>query len=252
LELGTIFIEIQLKRGFILLFLLVFVSVKAQNNESQLISRHRPGLFWFFDGLRPTKSTDNHKYDRLIIDLTYNDWSGDLKPFQNRWNSLGMNVNFMKDMKFKKTKWFSLGLGIGYGFSTMSSDSRFKLNKSLIEIENLEKSGLFDYASTHAHRFYIPFELRFSTNNWKRIKFSLGANIGINSGINQSLLGRDGSKKEEISLTHSAPAFNYGLHCRFGLRNIALFSSYQLSNFFRDSSNPKLHQIQFGLSISIF
>ena len=133
MELGTVFIEIQLKRGLVLLFLLVFVSVNAQNKDSQLISRHRPGMFWFFDGLRPTKSTDNHKYDRLVFDLTYNDWSGDLKPFQNRWNSIGVNVNFMKDIKFKKTKVFSLGLGLGYGLSSISSQQKFDTQNKIIQ-----------------------------------------------------------------------------------------------------------------------
>ena len=226
--------------------------IQAQKNDSQLISRQRPGLFWYFDGLRPTKSSDNHKFDRLIFDLTYSDWLGDLKPFQNRWNSIGFNTNFMKDIKFKELRFFSLGMGVGYGFSTISSDQRFMDNKPIVEMINLEKSGVFDYATIHAHRFYVPFELRFYTKNWNRFKFVIGGSAGLYTGFNQSLIGRDGLKKEKSNLKPNVPVLNYGIHCRFGLRNIAFFGSYQINSLFRERGNPNIHPLQLGLSLSLF
>lgn len=249
---GTVFIKIQLKRGLVLLFLLVFVSVNAQNKDSQLISRHRPGMFWFFDGLRPTKSTDNHKYDRLVFDLTYNDWSGDLKPFQNRWNSIGVNVNFMKDIKFKKTKVFSLGLGLGYGFSSISSQQKFNIENNLVEIFGIQKSSIYDHNRIKTHRFFIPFELRFSTKKWNRWKFAVGGSFGINAGMNQRLIGSDGSKMESTNLSSVASLLNYGLHFRLGYRNFSFFSSYQINSLFDGRGNPDLHLFQLGLSISLF
>ena len=252
MELGTIFIEIQLKRGLILLFLLVFVSVNAQNNGSQLISRHRPGLFWYFDGLRPTKSTDNHKYDRLILDLTYNDWSGDLKPFQNQWNSIGVNVNFIKDIKFKKTKVFSLGLGLGYAFSSISSEQKFAVQNNIIEFSTIQKSSIYDYSCFNNHRFFMPLELRFSTKNWNRWKFAVGGSFGINAAMKQRMIGSDGSKMESTNLSSAASLLNYGLHTRLGYRNFSLFGSYQINSLFDGRGNPDLHLIQLGLSISLF
>jgi len=249
---GTIFIQIAMKKVLFFFSLLFFGSLQAQKNDPTLISRHRPGLLWYFDGLRPTKSTDNHKYDRLIFDLTYNDWVGDLNPFHNRWNSIGFNTCFMNDLKFKKTNVVSLGIGVGYGFSTISSSKRFVIDQQLVEIANLKKSSVYDYASIHIHRFYIPLELRFSSKNWNRFKFAFGGSIGINSGSSQSLIGRDGSTQQFTSLKANTPLLNYGLHCRFGLRNFAVFSSYQINGFFREPSNPNLHQLQIGLSISLF
>lgn len=228
------------------------LSLKAQNNDSQLITRHRPGLFWYFDGLRPTKSTDNHKYDRLIFDLTFNDWFGDLNPFQNRWNSIGFNVNFMKDVKFKKTKLFSLGIGVGYGFTSISSKQQFLTNKKLIEFSNVGKSGIYDHTSTNSHRFFIPLEFRFSTKNWNRLKFALGGSFGINAGTNQKLIGSNGAKMERTNLNSSASLLNYGIHTRLGYRNFGFYSSYQINSLFRGRSNPDLHQFQLGLSISLF
>ena len=226
--------------------------IQAQKNDSQLISRQRPGLFWYFDGLRPTKSADNHKFDRLIFDLTYSDWLGDLKPFQNRWNSIGFNTNFMKDIKFKELRFFSLGMGVGYGFSTISSDQRFMDNKQIVEMINLEKSGVFDYATIHAHRFYVPFELRFYTKNWNRFKFVIGGSAGLLTGFNQTLIGRDGLKQEKSNLKSNVQVLNYGIHCRFGLRNIAFFGSYQINSLFRERGNPNIHPLQLGLSLSLF
>ena len=238
-----------------LLFLGLFLFscvIQAQKNDSQLISRQRPGLFWYFDGLRPTKSADNHKFDRLIFDLTYSDWLGDLKPFQNRWNSIGFNTNFMKDIKFKELRFFSLGMGVGYGFSTISSDQRFMDNKPIVEMINLEKSGVFDYATIHAHRFYVPFELRFYTKNWNRFKFVIGGSAGLLTGFNQTLIGRDGLKQEKSNLKSNVQVLNYGIHCRFGLRNIAFFGSYQINSLFRERGNPNIHPLQLGLSLSLF
>jgi len=252
MELGTIFIENQLKRGLILFFLLVSASIKAQNNDSQLISRHRPGLFWFFDGLLPTKSTDNHKYDRLILDLTYNDWFGDLKPFQNRWNSIGVNVNFMNDIKFKKTKVFSLGLGLGYGFSSISAYQKFAQQNNQIEISSIEKSSIYDHTRLNIHRFFIPLELRFSTKNWNRWKLAVGGSFGIMSNMNKRLIGSDGYKMERTNLSSSASLLNYGIHSRLGYRNVSLFGSYQINGLFTGRGNPDLHQFQLGLSISLF
>ena len=250
MELGTLFIKNAMKKGLFILILLVFGTLRAQ--DSLLISRHRPGLFWFFDGMRPTKSTDNHKYDRLVLDLTYNDWCGDLSPFQNRWNSIGVNVNFMKDIKFKKTKVFSLGIGIGYGFSSISSNYKFLVDKQLIEISKIEKSGILDHARANLHRFYMPLELRFSTKNWNRIKLSLGGYFGINADMNQRLIGSEGSKLEQTNLTSNASILNYGVHTRIGYRNFSIYSSYQINSLFRGRGNTNLHQLQLGVSFSLF
>jgi hypothetical protein len=252
MELGTIFIETNMKLGFTSLILIISSSLHAQKNDSQLISRHRPGLFWYFDGLRQTKSTDNHKYDRFVFDLTYNDWVDDLKPFKNRWNSIGFNVNFMKDIKFKKTKVFSLGLGAGYGLSSISSQQIFPTENNQLVISNIQKPSIYDHTCIKIHRLFIPLELRFSTKNWNRWKFVIGGSFGINAGMNQRMIGSDGSKMERTSLSSTASLLNYGIHSRLGYRNISLFGSYQINNLFRGRGNPDLHLFQLGLSISLF
>ena len=50
-------------------------AISQYNSEGEdLISRFRPGSMWFYTGLRPATPEKVRKYDRLIFDVTYNDW----------------------------------------------------------------------------------------------------------------------------------------------------------------------------------
>jgi hypothetical protein len=98
----------------------------------------------------------------------------------------------------------------------------------------------------------MPLELRFSTKKWNRWKFAVGGSFGINAGMNQRLIGSNGSKMESTNLNSSASQLNYGIHTRLGYRNFSLFGSYQINNLFRGRGNPDLHLFQLGLSISLF
>ena len=81
--------------GFILL---ANVGFSQYNSEGELTSRFRAGFMWFYTGLRPAKVDKVRKYDRLIFDITYNDWNGDQELFQNHWASIGLNTNLMFDI----------------------------------------------------------------------------------------------------------------------------------------------------------
>jgi hypothetical protein len=222
--------------------------------DTNLISRHRPGIFWYFNGLRPLKDADNRKYDRLVFDFTYNDWSGAVKPFQNKWNSLGLNTNFISDLRFKNNKIFSLGVGLGYGYSTIATELKIiETSHNSVALSYKQASETYDYASIHFHRFYFPLEFRFSSEKWNRAKFILGGTIGIQTGLKQVLITRESfDKQKETNNLANYSLFNYGLHFRFGLRNIAFFGAYQLNPIFKKGENPELYQLQFGLSLSLF
>jgi hypothetical protein len=250
MEMGTKVSQPNMKKLVFILFLGILNGLFAQK-DSALISRNRPGLLWYFTGLRPAK-TDNHKYDRFVIDLTYNDWVGALKPFNNRWNSIGINMNLMKDIRFKKTSIFSIGAGFGYGFSKISSHQQFIVSEDGILTNNIKNTGIYDHARLNTQRFYIPLELRFSSKKWSHAKLAIGGTFGLNAAMKQTLFGRDGAKKLQTDLQNEAPVFNYGLHVRFGIRNVALFGSYQISNVFKNPKEANLNVIQFGLSFSLF
>ena len=79
-------------------------------------SRFRPGVMAFFTGLRPAKPGKPNKYDRLIFDLTYNDWIGDIDIFTNHWASIGLNTNFIFDIPLSAGNTVSLGLGVSHQY----------------------------------------------------------------------------------------------------------------------------------------
>jgi hypothetical protein len=237
----------------IILFFFICGSLKAQQ-DPELISRHRPGVLWYFTGLRPLKDADNRKYDRWIIDVTYNDWLGAVSPFENRWNSLGVNTNFMFDVRSKKHQALSFGWGFAYAYSTVSTDKKFTIAPS--NVVNLTPKSVSDFYNSntiHAHRFYIPLELRFASKKWSRFKFIIGANLGIQPFLNQVFLNKSDWEKEYFTnVLSDRNLLSYGVHFRAGTRSLALFGSYQFNSLFKSRESVKLHPFQFGLSISLF
>jgi hypothetical protein len=157
-----------MKNRILVLFLILWKSLEAQQ-DPDLISRHRPGVLWYFTGLRPLKDADNRKYDRLIVDVTYNDWLGNVSPFENRWNSLGVNTNFMFDVRSKKNQALSFGWGFAYAYSTVATDKKFLIaSDNSVSISPKLMMDNYTLNTIHSHRFYIPLELRFASKKWSR------------------------------------------------------------------------------------
>jgi hypothetical protein len=165
-----------------------------------------------------------------------------------------MNLNFLSDIRFKKSKNFSLGIGASYGFSTIASSQRIiETSHNNLAFGPKAQNENFDYASIRSHRFFIPVELRFFSKNWNRVKFIVGGSFGIQTGLKQRLISKmDGKTVKTDSYFNPSKELNYGLHVRLGLRNISLFGAYQLNPLVAKSKNLNLHALQFGLSLSLF
>ena len=242
-----------MKNRILLLFLILWNSLEAQQ-DPDLISRHRPGILWYFTGLRPLQDADNRKYDRLIVDVTYNDWLGAVSPFENRWNSIGINTNFMFDVRSKKNQSLSFGWGFAYAFSNVSTNRKLiETTHSIVMLANKSQLDSYDHNAIQAHRFYIPLELRFASKKWSRFKFIIGANVGIQPFIHQVFMDENvGEKTYSTNVINDRNLLSYGFHFRAGTRSLALFGSYQFNSLFKSRESVKLHPFQFGLSISLF
>lgn len=220
------------------------------------ISRFRPGTMWFMTGFGPAKPEKVRKYDRLIFDITYNDWTGDRDPFNVNWNSIGFNTNWMFDIPLAKKNVVALGIGPSYSLQ------RFVHNE-VVEHDSLNTytqfSDQLDLAqdwqeSFHVHEFSLPIELRFRTKGWKHFKFHIGGKIGYRTNIVRRAKFNDGDVKYDLRY-RSLPDINhlsYSAHVRIGMRNWALFGSYNFSPLFKSSESVELYPIQMGLSISLF
>jgi len=242
-----------MKNKILVLFIVFWVSARAQQ-DPELISRHRPGFLWYFTGFRPLQDADNRKYDRWVVDVTYNDWLGAVSPFENRWNSLGINTNFMFDVRSKKNQTFSFGWGFAYAYASVSTNKKFILaTDNSVSISPKLASDNYTVNSLNSHRFYIPLELRFASKKWSRFKLIIGANIGIQPFLNQVFLTKsEGEKEYFTNVISDRNLLSYGVHFRVGTRNIALFGAYQFNTLFKSRESVKLHPFQLGFSISLF
>ncbi len=238
----------------ILFFSCVNLSLAQYDSEGANKSRFRPGLFWFLTGYRPAKIEKVRKYDRLVFDVTYNDWTGEKKSFQNHWASFGLNTNFMFDIPIAKKNLFSIGIGPSYGYSTI----RHNQITSSIEGTNYTKILAVDTLpfkrnSLVGHQLSLPVELRFRTNGWRHVKFHLGGKIGYQFGLATKTHALDGDSPKKFKTQFNDPnRLVYSVHARIGIRNWALYGSYNFNRVFKNSESTPLNLFQVGLSLSLF
>ena len=207
-------------------------------------------------GFRPATPEKVRKYDRLIFDITYNDWMGDRDPFKVKWNSIGFNINWMSDIPLSKKNTVAIGIGPSYSF------------QRIVHNENVDFGSDYSYTlfggpwsapsnwqrSLNVNEFSLPIELRFRTKGWKHFKFHIGGKIGYRmNGVMRMKYDMEGqyytSKHKNVpDINHSS----YSAHVRIGMRNWALFGSYNFSPLFSSDESSELYPIQMGLSISLF
>jgi hypothetical protein len=242
------------------LFLFYFVSFLFSSlfsQENNLVSRYRPGVMWFFTGIKPAKLEKVRKYDRLILDVVYNDWSGKkLKPFKNNIGSIGFNTSLMFDIPLVPKNKVAFGIGLSYCFYKINHNDFFVRNSdsSITSIvKDVSQYGI-EKSIFKIHSIALPLELRFRGENYKHFKVNVGAKISYQF-LATSVLS---SKKENITSKQKMLGFydlnplNVSAHIRFGIRNWALFGAYNFLPYFKSKQSIQMNGFQFGLSISMF
>jgi len=241
----------------IVVFLTVSIFGMSQYNSegADLISRFRPGVMWFNTGMRPAEIEKVRKYDRLVFDLTYSDWSGEPKPFQNKWASIGLNSSVYFDIPLVKNNVISFGTGLSHSLFAIHHDNLFVSDPSgQYTLYNELDTMPFDKNKLVGNSISIPIELRFRSKGWKHVKFHVGGKIGYQLNLFQKMhyTGDNGRIIEKSFDIADVNKLNYSLHLRFGIRNWAIFASYNLNGVFKSSESIKMNLLQFGLSISLY
>ena len=220
------------------------------------ISRFHPGIMWYLNGWRPAKPNRIRKYDRLIFDVTYNTWTGDLSPFKHPWQSLGLSTNLMFDIPLNDSNTISFGTGICHQFFTIQHNQSIIVDSTQTYTTYTETSTQksFDKSFIAGNSILIPLELRFRKEDWKHVKFHIGGKIGYQFGLyNKSITRSDLGRL--VLFEHGFPDDShlmYSAHLRFGLRNWAFYASYNFNKFFKNTQSTKLNLLQVGLSVSLF
>lgn len=245
------------------IILLIFVSIllttsnlHAQYDEKEdgIRTRYRPGILWYFTGYKPFKAGKLHKYDRFIIDLTYNDWHGDRKAFSSPLSSIGVNVAFMFDLPLTQGNTF--GLGIGLGYSHYKNRSKIAFTRDL----DLETTTIADLAQDPkkakfaANYFEIPLELRFRTKGFNHFKFMVGGKIGIKANSFSKTVEETNGQRITTKTKRfpDANLLRYGITARIGIRNWAIYGAYYFSPLFKNEESVQLYPFSLGVSVSLF
>ncbi|MGV3632092.1 MAG: outer membrane beta-barrel protein [Bacteroidota bacterium] len=241
-----------------IIFLCFTLSLAAQDQDVDVMSRHRPGVLWYYAGVKPPIPERVRRYDRLVFDVVYNDWmSKTVKPFKVSPLSIGFNVNMMFDVPLTKNNTTSLGFGFAYGLYRIRMNDFFArndVNQSTELIPDVEQYGV-EKSVFKANSVSIPLELRFKGAKWKHVKIHLGGRASYYFLPSTTLSSQTDDKvisKQKTVGFYDFNHFNASGHIRFGIRNWGLYASYNFMPLFKDAQSTRLNTFQFGVSVSLF
>jgi hypothetical protein len=214
--------------------------------------------------------------DRLIIELTHDNWLNKPDYIETKWFSRGFNAFVMWDVPLVKSGIISVAPGLGISNtnvfsnvliqSSLSDDStHFNVIPTSVPnltttVENDSVALKYSKNKLTVSSIDIPLELRFRTNpsKGKPFKLAIGARVGYVINAHTKYKGedyRDGSQRE-VTLKE-APAINinrlkYGVTGRIGYGNFNIFGYYSLSKLFNTSLAPEITPISVGISFNSF
>lgn len=223
--------------------------------DPKIASRYRPGFMWFGTGWRPAKEGRPRKYDRLLVDLTYNDWVNDSSLFLVKPGSIGFNVNGMWDIPLNENNGVALGIGASYRFQRIAFGGamiRDTANRSTSWLLYDAEPAGYDKTVFGSHAFAVPLEIRIRIRKWRHAKLHLGGYAGYRIQTFTKTWTNDGQTITKDKAFFDDDPFFYGVHARLGIRNLALFADYTLSKQFKSAQSTSLQPIAFGLTISLF
>lgn len=224
--------------------------------DDGLYSRFRPGVAWFYSGLTQYDEGKLRKYDRLMVDIVYNDFYGDRDYFSSPWQSIGFNTSLMFDVVLTQANTVSFGWGIG--FSHFSNRSNLQFTRDLVN----NATTIADYpigfepakSKFGANYIEVPLEFRFRTKGHQHFKFMIGGKIGYRLNAFTKEVHRIEGKNyatKHYNFPDSNP-LRYGATVRIGIRNWAIFGAYYFSPLFTGEGSADLTPISMGVTLSLF
>lgn len=248
-----------MKTAIIFLLAFIFVTNNIYSQERDTLrkqdtqTRYNPGLFWRFTGFEPRYGKEGEKYDRLIVDLNYNDWTGDRNGTKTNWYSIGYNINLFFDIPFNRKSTTSLGIGLSYSHVNLMHNGVLSMNDSLgtttlgLPVAGMSERQMNKFVANYIE---LPLEFRFRTPGYKHFKFHVGFKAGVR--ISSFERWKEGSDLYKEFNHPDIARFRYGATVRIGIRNWSLYGAYFFSDMFTNSASSKLNPFSLGLSISLF
>ncbi|MCO5259554.1 MAG: PorT family protein [Crocinitomicaceae bacterium] len=243
------------KQTYIVLIFCCFsaIAISQDKTPAQNKTRYRPGVMWFFTGWQNGKAP---KYDRLMFDITYNDWVGERKTFNMKGPSMGMNVSWLFDIPIVKNGIVSFAIGPSYGLQNLHHNLPvyYDGENKITTYGTSEDAGNFGKIKLISHQLSVPIEFRFRTGGIQHFKFHIGGKIGYQLALfnKERYTYNDEEIKFKNKDSKDINRLIYSVHARMGIRNFALYASYNFNPFYSGTTSTKLHLLQLGLTVSLF
>ena len=196
------------------------------------------------------------KFDRIAIDLSWNQWQKVPNNITQGYFSFGFSSSWFKDLPLGQKS--NCAIALGLGFESMS----FHHNGTLTTVQNSNSSSTqltpFETDSAVLRNKYavnyidFPFEFRIRTINKTlddRMKFNFKLYLGFKVGVlvNDHTKYKDNNIKIKTFNIPNRLPYRFGPYVRIGFNKIGFVGYYSLSSIFQDGS-VELKPFSIGLS----
>ncbi|PUZ26727.1 Outer membrane protein beta-barrel domain-containing protein [Chitinophaga costaii] len=208
------------------------------------------------DGVGATvaKKALTHSHDFLLLQLSYDGWSGLPAGVKTGFNR-GFNAYFMYDVPLQHH--LSVAPGIGFGTSGIYLKD-YRLDNSTSNVNTVpsfsssDNNGRFKIATTYLD---IPVELRYRQNEEnanKGFKAAIGIKAGylLNAHTKEQLSVNNSRVIEKESSRRYFNNFRFAATARISLGNIGLFGTYNLNPIFKNTSQIDISAYSIGICLS--
>lgn len=201
--------------------------------------------------------------DHFLFQVGGNMWSG--KPDSIKTKNLGRDLNayFMFDFPFKTNNHFSVGVGIGFGSTSVFFDKGsvdIAGTSTRLVFRNLDSANHYKKYKLAVTYLEAPVEIRYLMNperSDRSFKVALGAKVGTLLDVHtraKELRDRNNNViNEVVDKVKQKRYFNsqrLSLTGRIGWGNFSLYGQYQVTGLLKDGVGAVIRPYTFGLTLS--
>ncbi|MFN3916548.1 MAG: outer membrane beta-barrel protein [Flavobacteriales bacterium] len=218
------------------------------------------GLFSYFK--LTADDSRYERFDRLAVDLNYDNWDNMPNGVNSRLVSLGVNAYFYKDIPFSRYSNMAFAIGLGISSHNVHHNSEIVYR---ISPEGNSYTAFEPYPDGYKYRknklstsyLEVPVEFRFRTKYKKddtpyklRFRFYPGFKAGYLLSSHVKL--KDADTKVKIYNINNLMQYRYGPTLRLTFHRLSVYGFYSLTPLFTEGRGDEVYQYSLGLSLMIF
>jgi hypothetical protein len=196
--------------------------------------------------------------DRIVVELTFDNWIHNEDSLKVKWYSRGFNAYFMYDIQLGKKKLFAVAPGLGIGTSSIFTNS--KLVEGVDSLGGgtrmVERTDSYKKNKLGLTYLDIPVELRFRSkpnSKNKSFKVAVGFKAGflLDGKTKVKQKDADGNMKVYKEKRYDdLNRFRYGATFRIGYGPFSVIGYYSLAKIFEKGKGPSITPFSVGIAIN--